>query len=101
MDFLFTMGLVIYLIFAVIIWCVETAIIGIISNEKQYLATPSFFYEHTNMNKFGCWVVTALLCILNPFGGLYRLLRFVFTAGRENKTALEPIEKSETDKYSF
>lgn len=35
---------------------------------------PTWFHEHTNMNKFGCWFCTLVLVPFTPFTSIYRFL---------------------------
>lgn len=54
------------------------------TNHEQHFLTPTLLYEKTKINKFGCWFIAILLCFINSFGGIYKLVHFVFTVGKKS-----------------
>ena len=63
----------------------ELTVMGILTKDKMFLVRPKFLYEISEMNMFGCYLVTALCCVINPIGGILRLIHFVCTVGRKKK----------------
>lgn len=59
------------------------------TNHEQHFLTPTLLYEKTKINKFGCWFIAILLCFINSFGGIYKLVYFVFTVGRKSQENLK------------
>ncbi len=75
--------MIFYSIIAFLMSLCELVVMGILTKDKMFLVRPKFLYEHSNMNMFGCYLVTALCCVINPFGGIFRLIHFICTVGRK------------------
>ena len=56
--------------------------------------TPTYIYNHTKLNNFGCWFLFILLRILSPVAtimyiciaiiiAIYNIIKYLFTTGRD------------------
>ena len=77
--------IIIYGTIAFLMSLCELTVMGILTKDKMFLVRPKFLYEISEMNMFGCYLVTALFCVINPIGGIFRLIHFICTVGRKKK----------------
>ena len=77
--------IIVYATLAFLMGLSEITVMGHLTKDKMFLVRPKFLYEHSEMNMFGCCLVTALFCVINPIGGIFRLIHFICTVGRKKK----------------
>lgn len=53
-------------------------------NDDLMILTPHRIYDETNINIFGCYVITLLFRIINPLGTIGKFIHFIFTVGRKD-----------------
>ena len=53
-------------------------------DDSVMVLTPRRIYDNSNMNMFGCCVITGICRIINPFGTIGKFVHFIFTIGRKN-----------------
>lgn len=69
-------------LFFVFTFVAETCIAEQKGNE-YIIFTPKRIYNRIGVNKFGAWVITVFLRIINPIGTIGKFVHFAFTNGRE------------------
>lgn len=79
------LAIIVYIIFTFLFAVSELVVVGALTKDQMYLVRPKLLYDISEMNMFGCYAITALCCVLNPYGGLFRLKHFVFTVGRKSQ----------------
>lgn len=57
---------------------------NVTSDDWAMVLTPRRLYDNSNMNMFGCYVITGICRIINPIGTIGKFIHFIFTVGRKD-----------------